>query len=86
MIKKVGSVNPCGFAALVDENGTIIGKCFDTPNAIAVAMQYDSRISKSIAYYPLFGYSEHKRAEIVGRYIDEETSKKLLATEIEIYA
>lgn len=34
-MKKLGCVNAAGIAKLFDKNGTQVGTCMDTPNAIA---------------------------------------------------
>lgn len=62
MRKKLGSVNPCGFAYLyVDDK--CIGKCLDAvPIGYAMAARKD--ITSASVFYPLFGEKTYTRKEM----------------------
>lgn len=63
MKKKLGSVNPCGFAYLyVDDK--CIGKCLDAPVPIGYAMMVRKDITSASAFYPLFGEKTYTRKDM----------------------
>lgn len=57
-MKKIGTINGCNIAYLINGQGIRIGETLDTPNAIACAMANNTEIYNSVSYYQLFGKND----------------------------
>lgn len=78
-MKKLGSVNPCSIAYLLNYQGVRIGETLDTPNAIACAMANNDEIYNSVSYYALFGESRKYRDELEDRFWFTKNDETLLS-------
>lgn len=67
-MKKIGNINGCNVAYLLNRNGIRIGETADTPNAVACAMANNSEVYNSVSYYQLFGEKRYYRAELEDRF------------------
>lgn len=67
-MKKIGNINSCNIAYLLNVEGHRVGETADTPNAIACAMANNSEIYSAISYYSLFGEKKYYRNELADRF------------------
>ena len=67
-MKKLGTINGCNIAYLLNGQGVRIGETLDTPNAIACAMANYEDIYNSVSYYQLFGEKRYYRFELEDRF------------------
>jgi hypothetical protein len=67
-MKKIGTINGCNIAYLLNGQGVRIGETLDTPNAIACAMANYEDIYNSVSYYQLFGETRRFRFELEDRF------------------
>ena len=68
MSKTIGSINPCGTAALLDRDGKVLGYTLDTPNAIAYAMAVNEDVFRSRARYQGWEDTYHTRESLMDRF------------------
>lgn len=67
-MKKPGTINGAIIATLQDCKGTVLGYTIDTPNAIAYAMAINSKVSRAVSNYALFGKSITTRGDVSDRF------------------
>ena len=78
-MKKLGTINGCNIAYLLNGQGVRIGETLDTPNAIACAMANYEDIYNSVSYYQLFGETRRYRFELEDRFKECANNPTLLS-------